>query len=188
MGKEKIDGIYVSMFWTNLIFHFTRNNKRTTEKYYFRIQDLLETEKCNKKYSIEVNSARNSFDRMFGIVKAFKKIGIEHLEKIKEVDPQEVTDEEKYLAYVVSLIHCDNYDKKKAIENIVRAYYDLPKCDKKTDDQDNIKMAIRNILGNAANEDYVDKLAQIIVDPRSSIKPEAVETNNQQNKQKAGKK
>lgn len=62
------------MMLTNVLFHSVRNNPRHREKYYFALIAIVEDGRwkvMNERIRMNWESARPSFDRMYGMVKDF---------------------------------------------------------------------------------------------------------------------
>ena len=58
----------------NWLFHFTRNNARSRNSFYFALIRIVGYDKwpnLEKRIRLEWESSRNSFDRMYGMVKEF---------------------------------------------------------------------------------------------------------------------
>lgn len=74
-NSEKISSIMKKMWAIHIFVHFTRNNQRITNKYYYVILDALAKE-CEPNHHIkkdiinELKESRYSFDKLFGLCKA----------------------------------------------------------------------------------------------------------------------
>ncbi len=74
--KKSLTKLKRSMAFTNLFFHLVRNNPRHREQYYFGLIAIVGYENWKgMPDTIRMNweSARLSFDKMYGMVKDFKK-------------------------------------------------------------------------------------------------------------------
>ena len=73
--NKTISSIKRKMRFIHIFYHFTRNNQRITNKYYYLILDALATE-CEPNHHIkkdiinELRESRYSFDKLFGLCKA----------------------------------------------------------------------------------------------------------------------
>ncbi len=107
---REIKLLRLRMGFTNFFFHLVRNNPRHREQYYFALIAIVKYEKwTNIKENIRMNweSARLSFDRMYGMVKDFSA----HLNYYVQVfDTQEVTEHKKIIEIT------ELYSTVKAIE------------------------------------------------------------------------
>lgn len=72
--RKEIKNMRLSMWWTNFFFHFTRNNPRHRDQYYARLIAVVGYDKwkyVEPSLRMSWESAQNSFDKMYGLVKAF---------------------------------------------------------------------------------------------------------------------
>ena len=73
---SKIIDMRKSGRFINCLCHFTRNNPRTTEYYYNRLVSLFGADvwnQANAPVKLQWENAKYSFDRMYGLVKGWRK-------------------------------------------------------------------------------------------------------------------
>lgn len=73
---SKIIDMRKSGRFINCLCHFTRNNPRTTEYYYNRLVSLFGADvwnQANAPFKLQWENAKYSFDRMYGLVKGWRK-------------------------------------------------------------------------------------------------------------------
>lgn len=73
--QEKMNKLYLSMKCTRIFLHFIRNKPCYTNHYYYRFIEIVGPEKYLNSPLVrnEWDSSRNSFDKMYGLVSAWRK-------------------------------------------------------------------------------------------------------------------
>lgn len=106
-----------SMFWRNILLHFSRDNPKHTEKYYHSFIELIGVDTWKRLDPFYKNSwlaARNSFDKMYGLVAAWKNI--ESFEEHSLKEPFDSKNEESKLSCAIAdLTEKINSELKKCL-------------------------------------------------------------------------
>ena len=115
--KSCLIDLHSRMWHTNVKYHFVRNNPRHREQYYFALIAMVGYD--NWKYidpTIRMNweSARLSFDRMYGMVKDFSENADIYAELFDAKKPQ--TEEKENRKKAVSLVAKIANTEKKSEE------------------------------------------------------------------------
>ncbi len=72
---KKLESLYCHMRCTRIFMRFLRNNPRYTNRYYQKFIEIIGTDEYLKSplVKLEWDSAKNSFDKMYGLVSSWRK-------------------------------------------------------------------------------------------------------------------
>lgn len=167
-----IDKIRISMAKTNVLLHFFRNSTRITEKYYFWTEAFIISykEKIDQRYLIELKNARGDFDRILGLVRGLYFTFNNELTLCNATDNAKEIKNDKFECpeYLLAMVFDDDDNKKYALINLIKKYYENESKVSEDDDKKYLVVAIANILGGRIN--YAAKLSEAAVDFKKNKK------------------
>lgn len=167
---HEIGKIKNQMWWVNWcpFAHWIRNNSRTTNYFYYRLVSALDgieviSHKITAEIKQDLHSSKNSFDRLYGIVKALEKIDVNQIQIKQDDDAEFINSVLNEKGLIKKIVENKNmvsmikrfYDETDQAEN--KEYLKFMDCFEKYEliENDDLRIEVKKCLGDKIKEELL---------------------------------